>query len=375
MQSLPKSIILFIDSTNLGGAELALLELLKQFNLWGIDCHLVTTSRGSLFPEFQKYTKSQLITPFPYPSKIASWIHYFSFKRKVSKFINALPRDRVILVGDYYPLWAALLVKKQTNTPVYSIWQGEYVFEDDSCLEKWIKYGANRADKLIASQPICSHARPYNFFNKCITPLNPKVDLSRFDPQKHEHVSIRKELGFDDSDKLAICVGRVGVGKGQPWLVESFLSNKNIYQNWHLLIVGPINKENQPFWNQLKSKDSANKLHLLGSRKDIPELLAASDLAIFPGTFGESFGLAVVEAALMGLPLLALRSGSIPYVLGQDYSGLFYKTQRDSLLDIWAILSPDFLISLANEIDKDALKDMLSQSHWESELMNMLTFN
>lgn len=369
MNKFPKSIILFADSTLLGGAELSLIEILKQFSEWGINSYLVTTRKGELFDEFKKHTKQQLILPFPYPTKLASWVHYWPFKRKVSRFINAIPGSKVILVGDLYPLWAALQVRKQTNSPVYSIFQGEYVFEDDSCPRKWIRYGANLADKLLASEPICAHINPLKLINKTVECLNPKVDLSRFNRNLYNRDEIRRELGFSSTDRLAICVGQIGIPKGQPWLAEQFLKNPSLYDNWHLLIVGPMrNEEDQVFFENLKLNDKTNRLHLLGLRKDIPELYVASDLALFAGTINESFGLAVVEAAIMGLPIFALKSGSIPYNLGEDYSGLFSKDNKDRLIKAWSNLTSEDNDRLKSEIDIEKLRSRLSEETWRLNL-------
>lgn len=369
MNKFPKSIVLVTDNTLLGGAELSLIELLKQFGAWGIDCYLVTRNRGELFDEFKKYTKEQLVLSFPYPTKFASWVHFLSFKRKTSGFINAIQGEKLILVGDLYPLWAALQIKKATGAPVFSIFQGEYVFEDDSCPRKWIRYGANLADKLLASAPICSHINSLGLMNKKVEVLNPKVDLQRFNRSLYNRDEIRSELGFSSNDRLAICVGQIGVPKGQPWLAEAFMGNADLYSNWHLLIVGPMrNEEDRVFFEGLKSRDLGNRLHLLGLRKDVPELYAASDLALFAGTFNESFGLAVVEAAVMGLPILALRSGSIPYNLGEDYSGLFSKNERDSLIESWSDLTKEAGDQLKSEIDIDGLRDRLSEETWKCNI-------
>ena len=372
MPSLPKSVILVTDSTDLGGAEFVLLELLKELNNLKINCYLITSREGSLYDEFKALTKNQLILPFPYPSKVASWVHYFSFKSKVGKFIKRIEEERVILVGDYYPLWASLLVKESTETPVYSIWQGEYVFEDDTCLNKWIKYGANRADKLIASYPLAAQMNKQVKLQHKILPLNPKSDIKPFSRALYNRDEIRGKLGFKEEDRVAICVGRVWGPKGQSWLSESFLKNEKLYHGWHLMIVGPIRDEEQTYWNELKEQDFSGKLHLPGSRRDIPELLAGADLAIFPGTLNESFGLAVIEAMLMDLPILALRSGAIPYNLGADYTGLFKKEEKEKLISCWEGLDDKGLDALRKELDKEAVAEALSEEQWRKDLIAIL---
>lgn len=374
MGKYPKSIILFTDSTSLGGAELSLIELLKEFGVWGIDTYLVTTKEGELFGEFKKYTKDQLVLAFPYPTKMGSWVYYFSFRRDVTRFINGILGEKVIVVGDLYPLWAALQIRRGTKAPVYSIFQGEYVFEDDSCARKWIRYGAEQADKLIASEPICSHINALGLIKKKVECLNPRVDLGRFDRRLYNREGIRDELGFLSTDRVAICVGQVGVAKGQPWLAEQFLVNPVLYNNWHLVIAGPMrNEEDQDFFRDLKFRDKLNRLHLLGLRKDIPELYAASDLALFGGTINESFGLAVVEAAVMEVPIFALKTGAISYNLGESYSGLFSKNKKELLIDAWSRFQAIGGGQLKNEIDVVKLRDRLSKEMWCSNLSRVIS--
>src|SRR6185295_20147568 len=50
----------------------------------------------------------------------------------------------------------------------------------------------------------------------------------------------------------------------------------------------------------------SDRLHLLGdvTRADIADLLAAADLFVFPSAW-ETFGLAAVEAAFAGVPIVA----------------------------------------------------------------------
>jgi glycosyltransferase involved in cell wall biosynthesis len=52
----------------------------------------------------------------------------------------------------------------------------------------------------------------------------------------------------------------------------------------------------------------------LGSRDDVPDLLASFDVFILP-TRAETFGIAVVEAMAAGIPVIASRVGAIPEII------------------------------------------------------------
>lgn len=366
-----KSVVLLCDSMNLGGAELYQLQILKKLEELNIPTFLITQYRGILFPDYKKHTLGQVITPFPFLRKPSSWIHLFLFKRRVKRFLKKIPGKKIILVGDLYPLWAALKLKSN-DIEVYSIWQGQYVFRDDHCVRKWKKYGADLADKLISSEPVAIHANSLNLLNKEVMALNPQVNLERFNPKKYDRNKIRKDLGWGYNEKIAICVGQISERKGQPWLAKEYLRLEKLYKDWKLIIVGPHTKEDTAFWDSLLKQDVNWRLKLLGIRYDIPELLAAADLAIFPGTCDESFGLAVVEACLMNIPLLALDGGAIPATLGENYPGLFKREQKNELINKWFHMQDQDLEFLKNSLPRERVVGILSPKKWEKKLVELV---
>jgi glycosyltransferase involved in cell wall biosynthesis len=85
----------------------------------------------------------------------------------------------------------------------------------------------------------------------------------------------------------------------------------------HLVLVGtgPIEKE-------LKDKYGANpSLHFLGWRKDIPEILRATDIFVLP-SLREAFGLSIVEAMASGVPVVATDTGGARDIIENSKSGL-----------------------------------------------------
>ena len=60
----------------------------------------------------------------------------------------------------------------------------------------------------------------------------------------------------------------------------------------------------------------------VGRTEHIREFLSKIDLFIFASK-GEGFGLVLVEAMQVGLPIIAANNSAIPEVLGEDYLGLY----------------------------------------------------
>jgi glycosyltransferase involved in cell wall biosynthesis len=123
---------------------------------------------------------------------------------------------------------------------------------------------------------------------------------------------------FDIPDEgcLTLNVGRLSAQKNQGVLIQALPELPG-----HRLIVageGALRGEYQAMAARLGVQ---KRLHLLGdvSRQDVADLLHAADVFAFPSTW-ETFGLAVVEAALAGLPLVASELPVLREVLSSGHA-------------------------------------------------------
>jgi glycosyltransferase involved in cell wall biosynthesis len=103
-------------------------------------------------------------------------------------------------------------------------------------------------------------------------------------------------------------------------LIEAFAHIAAAYPDAHLLLigVGPGQKT-----SMLKAAGTGQgaRIHFLGARNDVRSLLGAVDIYVHPAV-GEGFGLAVVEAMLAGLPVVAARAGALPEIIDGSGNGL-----------------------------------------------------
>ena len=65
----------------------------------------------------------------------------------------------------------------------------------------------------------------------------------------------------------------------------------------------------------------SERLRFTGFRHDVPALIRQSDLLVLPSLW-EPFGIAIIEAMLLGVPVVACRAGGVPEILTHDVSGL-----------------------------------------------------
>jgi glycosyltransferase involved in cell wall biosynthesis len=319
-----------------------------------------------LFERFTAVTDDQLVISFPYPRKPATWLLVPRFCLKVKAFLNRCTGRQVLLCGDFYELWAALLFRSSIQ-PVLSLWQGEYSFGDNSCVQKWLRYGAGRADKLLASAPVAEHANRTGLLPNRVHVLNPCIDETRFNPALYNRKKLRERFGWDEADQIAVCVGRIGEGKGQMWLANTFVDEARFPKTARLVIVGPGSDNDLQCLRSLEAQ-SHGRLSVLGPRDDIPEILAAADLAIQPGTLAESFGLAAIEACLMELPLIAFRVGALPFTLGCDYPGLVHVGQQHHYTEKWVEISKNPTPKCRKTLRR-ALLSQYGEAVWKGQLL------
>lgn len=143
--------------------------------------------------------------------------------------------------------------------------------------------------------------------------------FSKFDI-KIDRSNKRKELGLCDSDFIICCVGRLSREKNHKMLLDSAKSVLKKIPHAKFLLAG-----DGPLKEYLKkyASDSmiSDKIIFLGSRKDIPEILKISD-CFAACSDSESFGLSVLEAMAVGVPVVSTCAGGLKEIVKDGETGI-----------------------------------------------------
>lgn len=118
--------------------------------------------------------------------------------------------------------------------------------------------------------------------------------------------AIRREFGLRDDEVVITCLARLVDRKGHEDLLRAGAG-------YRLLFVG-----DGPMRRRLEGRGAI----LAGARRDIPQILAASDIVALPSRFGEGCPNAVLEAMAAGKPVIATRSGGTPEVVSGGETGV-----------------------------------------------------
>jgi glycosyltransferase involved in cell wall biosynthesis len=123
---------------------------------------------------------------------------------------------------------------------------------------------------------------------------------------------LRAELGVVDRPLVAV-VARLAEQKGLPLLLDAAAGWARRTPPPLVAIAGDGPLE-QPLHTRIEAENLP--VRLLGRRSDVPELLAAADVAVVPSVW-EGQPLVVQEVLRAGRPLVATRVGGIPGMVGR----------------------------------------------------------
>lgn len=143
--------------------------------------------------------------------------------------------------------------------------------------------------------------------------------LGQRDDQRR--AAVRRGLGLDLDAEVLLNIGRQEYQKGQSFLLEAFEDLAAERPGLVLLIAGRRGGASG-LLEELRSKSAfPDRIRMLGYRQDVPDLLAAADLFVFPSLY-EGQGCAVLEAMGLGLPIVAADIPAVREAVESERTGL-----------------------------------------------------
>lgn len=161
---------------------------------------------------------------------------------------------------------------------------------------------------------------------------------------------VRAELGIEPDAPVVLTVGRLNPEKGHRYLLESAQIVCRQIPNLRVLIVGegPLRPELE---EMIRALDLGTVVTLLGWQDNVASLMVTSDLLVLP-SIRESFGLVILEALAVGVPVVSTRVGGVPEVIQAGETGFLVEPRDPEALAgavIWALTNPAAAAQLARK--------------------------
>ncbi|MDA8215208.1 MAG: glycosyltransferase family 4 protein [Nitrospiraceae bacterium] len=144
------------------------------------------------------------------------------------------------------------------------------------------------------------------------------IDISRFDPNKPDG-NLRQELGLKSDVPIVGTIAILRKKKGHHILLEAIpLILKKIPDAVFVFAGDGPQKEN--IITKIEQLGLADKVFLLGLRKDIPNILKSINVFVLP-TLQEALGTSFIEAMSMEKPVIGTDVGGVGEVIRDGING------------------------------------------------------
>jgi len=182
---------------------------------------------------------------------------------------------------------------------------------------RWISFNAGRklmaryATKITGTSDAVMDEYGYNkgnFKRKRTFPAYCGFDTNKFNYNSKSKQKLCQELHWNESANIAIFVGRIGLQhydtaanqKNPEFAFEIAKQLVSAHQQWNFIFVGYKGETGTRMEKETVTKKLDNRIKFLDIRRDIPDLMSASDVFIFPSLW-EGLGMVAVEAQCSGL--------------------------------------------------------------------------
>lgn len=316
----PLTVLLVTSNLEIGGAQETARTMTKYLPRTGCRTVVCTFGDGPLRPEIEARGVPVELLPGRRHSVLALppfLIEMMHRRRDLLRIVAEYQAD--VVETQSLGIYAFLLMTLRIGGKVQVWWriqnQEFMVRKEHLARHKWLfsakraahrrlyRIGAGIVDGIIAvsNDTARSFRETVGYTGDKITVVPNAVDVELY-PAAIDRAAVRTRLGVGSGNHLMTMVGTFKRQKGHCYLVEALASVVRHFPHLRIVLVGDGELAGE-VKKQVSAAGLNDTVHFLGSRRDVPELLAASDSFILPSLW-EGMPVALVEAMATGLPII-----------------------------------------------------------------------
>jgi glycosyltransferase involved in cell wall biosynthesis len=206
-----------------------------------------------------------------------------------------------------------------TRTPIVCHIKG---FEKYSARERW-------ASRRMGTMVCMTHAILEYCRENGLQPHDARVVYDAIDESwlrtTRSAEEIRTELGIPAGATCLGILGNVQEWKGQRVLVDAMEQVARRHPRAHCLIVGGVHRAGQAYADELRNRvwqlGLGERIHFVGFREDVPDVINALDVVVHASVRPEPFGRVILEGMLLGKPVVASQAGGVLELIEHGKTG------------------------------------------------------
>lgn len=288
-----------------GGIQSQIMSITEKTHRYtNMDLVVWSEDKAYYDEDFEKYGRIFRISHYNGTSKIRKKIDYYIRYLKIKKDVYEIIKEHgpydVVHCHKFFEAAPCLSAAKKARVPIriaHSHNTAQRV--EQRKISSYIKKIYNSIYRIIIRKKStymigCSRqAADYLFGEGYGHVVYNAVDLEQFDICKYEQI--------EHSTPTFVHVGNFNQQKNQLFLIEIFRELIYFFPNAKLYMIGQESEYQKKVKDKIKKYNLAEAICILPHNTDVAQILAQSDIFIFPSTF-EGFGNVLIEAQSMGLP-------------------------------------------------------------------------
>jgi len=321
-------ILYVVTAAKFGGAPMHVIRLAEADIKRGHTVGVVSAPEPRLLSELKRIGAQTFSNPYfvrpvqPCKDVRALWLVF----QVIRKFKPDLVSAHSTKAG-YAARFACAILRK----PVIFTAHGWAFTEGRSAWKRRFLALAERLAGRVTAKTICvsNHDRDLALKFKVMPPGKLLVIHNGVDPAPFLNATgacVRQEFGLGETPVLTM-VGRLAPPKDPLVLLEA---SQLLRGEFKLLIIGD-GELRSAAENFIRKSRLNHTVILAGERKDIPEILAASDIFVLPSRW-EGLPYTIIEAMMAGLPVVATSVGGVPELVDDWKTGVLVPPENPEAL-------------------------------------------
>lgn len=323
MSNTTKTTLLFVHYGDdwIRGSEVCLINLIKSINHQKYNC-ILWCNQQRLVDQVEKQVSASYVTPFTlllgWQAPRFSLLNWHELYQQGKEIISRHNID-LIHCNSAAPCQWMTMVARHTQTPIVTHLHTQYPLRDRLSL------GIHFSPKLITvSDAIGQSLLHDGYDSERITVIPNGINTSKLNAQLP--TLLRDQLNINKSAFVLATSGSLIHRKGVDLIIDSLNQIDAVMLNIHLIVIGE-GEERSTLEEQVERLNLNNNVHFLGEQCNVVGLLKSNINAYISGARDEAFGLALVEASLAQLPVIAPMVGGIPEVITHYETGLLTQAE------------------------------------------------